>query len=102
MKETFGQYIRILRTQKGYTLTQLAAKLDLDAANLSKIENGKRGFDQKKLTKLSEIFELDIEEVKDEYVSDKIAQHIYELGCSAELLKVAEEKAEYRRTQKNE
>ena len=38
MKTTFSEYIRLLRTQKQFTLTQLAAKLDLDSANLSKIE----------------------------------------------------------------
>ena len=42
MKQYFGEYIRNLRTEKGFTLTQLGAKLDLDSANLSKIENGKR------------------------------------------------------------
>ena len=40
MKQSFGEYIRKLRTEMGFTLTQLGAKLDLDSANLSKIENG--------------------------------------------------------------
>ena len=52
MEETFGQYIKALRTQKGWTLTQLASQLDLDLANLSKIENGHREFDEKRLSKL--------------------------------------------------
>ncbi|WP_262482814.1 hypothetical protein [Aquimarina longa] len=33
-----------------------------------------------------------------EYVSDQIGKSIYEYNCSKQLLKVAEEKAEYRRT----
>ena len=98
MKETFGQYIKMLRVNKGLTLTQLAAQLDLDSANLSKIENGKRDFDQKRLSKLAEAFNLSNKEVEEEYVSDRLAKQIYEMDCSAELLKVAEEKAEYRRT----
>ncbi len=49
MKETFGEYIRRLRTEKGFTLTQLAAKLGMDSANLSKIENGKRELDEMRL-----------------------------------------------------
>ena len=53
MKETFGEYIKRLRTENELTLTQLAAKLDLDSANLSKIENSKREFDEKRLEKLS-------------------------------------------------
>ena len=56
MKESFGEYIRKLRNKRNLTLTQLAAMLDLDSANLSKIENGKRDFDEKKLEKLSDIF----------------------------------------------
>ncbi len=97
MKETFGEYIRMLRTQKGFTLTQLAALLDLDAANLSKIENGKREFDDKRLTKLASAFDLDIEALYNEYKSDRLAKQIYEMDCSSQVLKVAEEKAAYRR-----
>ena len=58
MQETFGQYIKDLRTRRGFTLTQLAAKLDIDSANLSKIENGKREFDEKRLPKLCKIFKV--------------------------------------------
>jgi transcriptional regulator with XRE-family HTH domain len=61
MKATFGEYIRQLRTDKGLTLTELAALLKLDSANLSKIENGKREFDEKRLDKLANAFDLDFE-----------------------------------------
>ena len=98
MKTTFGEYIRLLRTDSGLTLTQLAAKLDLDSANLSKIENGKRDFDEKRLSKLSDIFSLNLEELRNEYVTDQIGKQIYETNCTKQLLEVAEEKAEYRRT----
>mgnify|MGYP006190512411 CR=1 FL=1 len=97
MKTTFGEFIRNLRTEKGLTLTQLAAKLDLDSANLSKIENGKRDFDQKRIPKLAKIFNVSVKELKDEFISDLIAKQIYENNCNKELLTVAEEKAEYRR-----
>jgi transcriptional regulator with XRE-family HTH domain len=52
MKATFGEYIRQLRTDNGLTLTELAALLKLDSANLSKIETSKRDFDEKRLDKL--------------------------------------------------
>ena len=100
MKTTFGEYIRLLRTEKQLTLTQLAAKLDLDSANLSKIENGKRDFDEKRLPKLAKIFGLKLKELRNEYVTDQIAKQIYETNCTKQLLQVAEEKAEYRRTLK--
>ncbi|NQU52581.1 MAG: helix-turn-helix transcriptional regulator [Bacteroidetes bacterium] len=100
MKTTFGEYIRLLRNENELTLTQLAAKLDLDSANLSKIENGKRDFDEKRLPKLAKIFKLDLTELRNEYVTDQIGKQIYETNCTKQLLQVAEEKAEYRRTLK--
>lgn len=100
MKTTFGEYIRLLRNQNELTLTQLAAKLNLDSANLSKIENGKRDFDEKRLPKLAKIFKLDLTELRNEYVTDQIGKQIYETNCTKQLLQVAEEKAEYRRTLK--
>ena len=100
MKTTFGEYIRLLRNENELTLTQLAAKLNLDSANLSKIENGKRDFDKKRLPILAKIFKLDLTELKNEYITDQIGKQIYEMNCTKQLLQVAEEKAEYRRTLK--
>lgn len=98
MRTTFGEYIRLLRNKNELTLTQLAAKLNLDSANLSKIENGKRDFDEKRLPILAKIFKLDPIALRNEYVTDQIGKHIYETNCTKQLLQVAEEKAEYRRT----
>jgi transcriptional regulator with XRE-family HTH domain len=95
MKTTFGEYIRKLRTDKGFTLTELAALLKLDSANLSKIENGKREFDEKRLDKLAIAFELDLNKLKTEYFSDQFAKKMYEFDCSPETLIVAEEKMNY-------
>jgi len=97
MNTTFGEYIRLLRTEKQLTLTQLAAKLDLDSANLSKIENGKRDFDEKRLPKLAKTFGISLKELKNEYVTDQIGKYIYETNCTKKLLEIAAEKAAYRR-----
>lgn len=98
MKETFGDYIKELRTSNNLTLTQLAAKLDLDSANLSKIENGKRDFDEKRLGLLSNTFKIEINELKKEFYGDFIARKIYDSNCSQEILMVAEEKVKYLRS----
>lgn len=95
MKETFGEYIKRLRTENELTLTQLAAKLDLDSANLSKIENNKREFDEKRLILLATAFELEISELRTEFFSDFIAKKIYENNCNNETLVLAEQKFEY-------
>ena len=95
MKATFGEYIRQLRTDKGLTLTELAALLKLDSANLSKIENGKREFDEKRLDKLANAFNLNLEKLKVEYFGDQFAKKMYAYNCSSETLIVAEEKVNY-------
>ncbi len=95
MKETFGEYIRKLRTENELTLTQLAAKLDLDSANLCKIENGKREFDEKRLAKLAKVFHLDLEKLKAEFYSDFIAKKLYETNCNKEVFALAEQKIKY-------
>ena len=95
MTEHFGEYIRQLRNEGGFTLTQLGAKLDLDSANLSKIENGKRDFDEKRLTQLASVFNLDIDKLKTEFFSDLIAKKIYQNECSTDALIVAVEKVKY-------
>ena len=95
MKATFGEYIKQLRTDKGLTLTELAALLKLDSANLSKIENGKREFDEKRLDKLANAFNLNLEKLKVEYFGDQFAKKMYAYNCSSETLMVAEEKVNY-------
>ena len=97
MKATFGEYIRNLRNKEGLTLTQLAAKLGLDSANLSKMETGKRDFSKKHIPILAKIFHLRFNELNEEFISDQVAKFIYESNCTKEILVVAEEKAEYRR-----
>lgn len=101
MKETFGEYIKRLRTENSFTLTQLAAKLDLDSANLSKIENNKREFDERRLTLLSEVFNLSIDKLRTEFFSDLIAKKIYENNCDEETLVLAEEKVAYLKSKKS-
>lgn len=95
MKETFGEYIRQLRKSKDYTLTQLAAKLNMDSANLSKIETGKREFDEKRLELLAKEFNLNLKELKDEYFSEMVAKKIYANQCSDKVFQLAEEKIKY-------
>jgi transcriptional regulator with XRE-family HTH domain len=95
MKNEFGKYIRKLRTENNLTLTQLAAKLELDSANLSKIETGKRQFNKKKLALLAECFDLDIDKLKEEYYSGILAKMVYEADCSTKAFALAEKKVKY-------
>lgn len=88
----FGKYIKEARLKKGYTLTQLAALIGLDSANLSKIENDKRSFDQKRLSLLSSALEVEEKILQEEFVSDIIAKEIIKYNCSINVLLKVEEK----------
>ena len=99
--ETFGLYIKKLRNENGYTLTKLAALLDLDSANLSKIENGKREFDEKRLKRLSIALKLDLDKLKTEYYGNLFAKKIYENKCSNDVLTFIEKKVQDMRMTKS-
>jgi len=100
MKETFGEYIHNLRVEHGLTLTKLAAALDIDQSTLSKIENQKRNVPEEILPKLAKVFKLDIKKLEKEFFSEKIAEMIYHVSDSTEVLILAEEKAKYYRVSK--
>ena len=95
MEANFGEYIRHLRNQNNLTLTQLGAKLGIDSGALSKIETGKKEFDEKCLERLADTFGLDFEDLKSEYFGDQFAKKMYQYNCSPKTLIVAEEKVNY-------
>lgn len=95
METNFGEYIRKLRTQNGWTLTQLGAKLGIDSGALSKIETGKKEFNEELLKSLSDIFNLDYEMLKSELISEKIAKTIYQYQCGDNVLTLADQKVKY-------
>lgn len=95
METTFGEYIKALRTEKGYTLSQLSNSLKIDPANLCKIESGKRDFDLKRLTDLCKIFNLDKKIMEKELISEKIARDVYNNNVDLTVFKLAEQKMKY-------
>lgn len=98
MIESFGHFIRIKRKNLGLNQTQLAVKLDMDAAKLSKIENGKIIIDEPRLILVSKALGVDINTVKTRYFGDCIAKTLYEKKCNNETLNTAEEILEYYKT----
>lgn len=92
MQETFGQYIKELRIQKGFTLIQLATKLNMDSANLSKVENGKREFDIKRLPKLCKLFQLNKVEMEKELISERFAKSVCEKKIDSTIFELARKK----------
>lgn len=95
MMETFGENIRKLREQADMPLRKLAALLDIDQSTLSKIERGERRPNVELIDKLSSIFSVDKKSLHINFVSDRVAYEILSEEYSHEILKLAEEKIEY-------
>jgi len=93
--ESFGQYIRRLRTDKKYTLTELGAKLKIDSAGLSKIETGHKKMKPETLPLVAEVFNLEIDKLKEQYYGEEIAVKLYKNNCPETALVVAEERVKY-------
>lgn len=94
-KETFGQLIRRLRQKENYTLTQLAAQLGVDSANLSKIETGKREFDVSRIEKLAKALNQEEDFFFNELLSEQVAKSLYQIKNYQEILVMAEDKIKY-------
>ncbi len=93
--ETIGQILRHKRQALGLLLRQVSAYVDIDQAILSKIERNERKPTKEMLDKLSEILELDKDELLVQFISDKIAYEIVDEDYANEVLKVAEKKIKY-------
>lgn len=91
----FGEYIRELREEQKLPLRKVAASLDIDTSILSKIERGERSVNQELILKISEFFELDEKQLLTDYLGEEVARKVYRLNNVSQILKVAEEKAEY-------
>lgn len=94
-----GQLLKAKREEKGLLLRQVAAHLDIDQAILSKIENGNRKATKDNISKLSEILEIDKEQLMIQFLSEKIAYEIADEDCAVKALRMAEEKVKYIKSQ---
>jgi transcriptional regulator with XRE-family HTH domain len=92
MKTTIGQFIHELRITNGMTLTQLGAKIGIDSGALSKIENGKKSMDPKCLPLLAETFSLNLKDLKENFISEKLAFEILDNSCDESVLTLIEQK----------
>lgn len=70
--KTFGEYLKIKRSDKELTLTELASQLNLDLALLAKIENDLRNFPKSKLFELSKSLQTSYEELESHYIFNDI------------------------------
>lgn len=84
-----GEKIRELREKKNILLRQLAAKLDMDTALLSKMERGERFFKKAEIENISKELNYSTEELTKIWLADKILKEIENEPLRIEALKYA-------------
>lgn len=87
MNNQFGDRIRTLREKQGLFLRQVAASLEMDTAQLSKIEKGLRQFKKEQLPALANLLKADVEELQTLWLADQLYNVIEGEPMADEALK---------------
>lgn len=95
---SFAQYIKTEREKREWTQTDFGAKIGINSSAISRIENGTQKFSKSKLTKLSELFQVELQELTDLFYADKFALEAYKNHCSDKVFVVAEDNVRYIRS----
>ena len=95
INKTTGEILRENREKKGLLLRQVAAKLDIDTAILSKIERSERKASKEQIIKLAEILDLNKDDLIVQFLSEKILYEIKDEELGNKALKIAEQKMKY-------
>jgi transcriptional regulator with XRE-family HTH domain len=91
----FGQFIKTEREKQNLTQTEFGAMIGINSSAISRIENGTQPFSKEKLLKLSELFKIDLQVIKDLFFGDKFAKEAYKYKCSESVFTVAEDNIQY-------
>lgn len=84
-----GEHIRTLRESNDILLRQLAAKLEMDQAMLSKMERGERSFRREDIDALAKIFKQPKKDLLTMWLADKILKTTENQQYKKEALKLA-------------
>lgn len=91
----FGSFIKNHRESKGWTQTELGAKVGINSSAISRIENNTKQFSISKLDLLASIFEVESVKVKELFYADKFAREAFESGCPDTVFYIAVETVKY-------
>ena len=92
MNSQFGDRIRTLREKQGLFLRQVAAFLEMDTAQLSKIEKGLRQFKKEQLPALANLLKADLEELQTLWLTDQLYNIVKGEPMADEALKSVSKK----------
>lgn len=95
--ESFGHFIKNHRENNNWTQIEFGEKIGINSSAVSRIENGTQKFSKTKLLSLSELFNLELQNVTDHFFADKFAREAFKYKCSESIFTAAENTANYLR-----
>jgi transcriptional regulator with XRE-family HTH domain len=87
MESQFGAKIRALREKQNLFLRQIASLLEMDTAQLSKIEKGSRQLKREQIPVIAEILKTDKEELLTLWLADQVMEVLNGEPLADEALK---------------
>lgn len=100
MESQFGQRIRVLRLKQNLYLRQVAPLLEMDTAQLSKIEKGLRQLKKEQIKPLSEILKASKDELLTLWLADQLYAVVKDEKLANKAMQVAEEKIKINKKKK--
>lgn len=98
--ETLFNILKESRKAKQLKMREVAAKIDIDQALVSKIESGDRLPTSDQIKALSELYQLDYQKLKIQWLAQKVLNIVQYEPLALETLRVAESRVEYLRSSK--
>jgi transcriptional regulator with XRE-family HTH domain len=92
MNSQFGEKIRTLREKQHLYLRQVAPLLEMDTAQLSKIEKGLRQLKREQIPILADILKASSDELMTLWLADQIYDVVKDEKMANEAMQVAEKK----------
>ncbi len=86
----FGRYLRELRERNKWLLREVAAKMDMDTALLSKIERSNRIAKREQISVFAEVYEVEAKELEKLWLADQIIELLKNESSAQEILERAE------------
>jgi len=90
MKSQFGERVRTLRENQNFYLRQVAPLLEMDTAQMSKIEKGLRQLKREQITILADILKVEKDELLTLWVADQIIEVTNDEDVALKAMQVAE------------
>jgi HTH-type transcriptional regulator, competence development regulator len=100
MSSQFGDKIRTLREEQNLLLRQVASILEMDTAQLSKIERGERQAKKETVSKIALILKAKEDELLTLWLADQIYDVVKNEENALKAMMIAEEKVEYLKSKK--